>query len=61
MATIAGMFVSLPRHANHSKLTRDVNTRLADNPDYRAIYGKDKRISRPTIIRALKKLREANR
>jgi hypothetical protein len=61
MAAIAGIFANtLPRHAYHSKLTRDVNDRLALDPNYRAIYGKDT-ISRQVVIRALKKLREANR
>jgi hypothetical protein len=60
MGAIAGMFASLPEHANHSKLTREVNDRLALNKYYRAIYGKEK-ISRQVVIRALKQLREANR
>jgi hypothetical protein len=48
----------LPPHVNHSWLTHEVNKQLADDRDYRASrFGE---ISRPTIIRALQRLRSAN-
>ena len=40
-------------------VTRDINQRLAENPEYRAIgFGK---ISPRTVVRAIEKLRDANR
>lgn len=47
-----------PKHFNASKLTRDVRTHLAKDPEYRAI-GFSK-ISRPTVLRAAKALWDAN-
>ena len=41
-----------PKHLDRSKLTRDVNAWLKNNPDWD--YGE---ISRPTVPRALKKVR----
>ena len=50
----------IPRNVNHSKLTKDVNDeQLAHDPDFKqAGYHK---VSRQTVIRALEKLRAANR
>jgi hypothetical protein len=50
----------LPQHFNASKLTRDVCEQLAKYPEYRAI-GFSKPVSRPTVLRAGKLLREANK
>jgi len=41
-----------PKHLDQSKLTRDVNAWLKNNPDWD--YGE---ISRPTVVRALRKVR----
>jgi hypothetical protein len=43
-----------PKHQDYSKLTRDVNEWLQNDPDWRARgFGE---ISRPTVLRALKKV-----
>jgi hypothetical protein len=47
-----------PKHFNASKLTRNVHTHLAKDPEYRAIGFPE--ISRPTVLRAVKALRENN-
>jgi hypothetical protein len=48
----------LPKHFNATKLTRDVREQLAKDPEYCAV-GFSK-VSRQTVLRAVKLLRAAN-
>jgi hypothetical protein len=48
---------ALPEHINYSLLTRTLNANLSD--DFRKTYGGN--VSRPTVIRAFRALRAANR
>jgi hypothetical protein len=59
-AAITALYpAGLPPHVDHSWLTREVNKQLAGDRNYHSSgFGK---ISRPTVIRALGTLREANR
>lgn len=51
-----------PIHLNHSWLTARVNDWLAQVPRWRASgYGKEGKVSRMTVIRALEMYRDANR
>ena len=54
-----------PAHLNYSKLARDVDADVRrHHPDFVAAYGETQEgfvIDRETVVRALKKLREANR
>jgi hypothetical protein len=51
-----------PAHLNHSRLKDDVNAWLAQVPQWRASgYGRNGKLSRMTVIRALEMYREANR
>ena len=50
-----------PAHLNHSRLADDVNAWLAQVPQWRASgYGRNGKVSRMTVMRALKMYREAN-
>jgi hypothetical protein len=48
----------LPEHFNALRLTQGVQEQLDRDPDYRAVGFR--KVSRPTVLRAVKLLREAN-
>ena len=59
-AAIANLYpIAIPPNLNHSKLWRDVVDWLSNNPDYCAAPRSP--LSRPTVIRALRDLRQRNR
>jgi hypothetical protein len=58
-AAIAALYpAGIPKHLNHSSLHRDVAAWLSTNPDYRAAPRGP--LTRPTVLRALRDLREDN-